>query len=132
MFHFDIETHRRICCLDITQFVKSAVRDSEIDEGVVCVFVPHTTAGVIINEGADPDVVKDIEKKLASLIPERENYAHSEGNSDAHIKAVLTGNSLSIPFADNSLSLRTWQKIFFCEFDGPRKRSFYVGITASK
>jgi secondary thiamine-phosphate synthase enzyme len=95
---------------------------------VVTVFVPHTTTGITINENADPDVPRDILKKLESLIPQSDNYSHMEGNSDAHIKASLFGSSVSVIVKDGRLLLGTWQSIFFCEFDGPRTRMFYAQV----
>ncbi|MGM5487361.1 MAG: secondary thiamine-phosphate synthase enzyme YjbQ [Nanobdellota archaeon] len=92
----------------------------------VTVYVPHTTAGVTINENADPTVKADILRKLRELVPEHDNYKHAEGNSDGHIKASLMGASVTIPIIDGKLALGTWQGIFFCEFDGPRKRKIVI------
>jgi secondary thiamine-phosphate synthase enzyme len=92
------------------------------------VYVLHTTAGVLINEGADPAVQRDVEKTLAKLVPLKGNYKHAEGNSDAHIKSIMTGNSQPIIIDNENLQLGTWQSIFFCEFDGPRSRKVLVKI----
>ena len=98
----------------------------EFSEGVITVFSPHTTTAVTINENADPDVPRDILKKLEELIPQRDNFSHVEGNSDVHIKASLFGSSVRVIVKDDNLLLGTWQSIFFCEFDGPRTRNFYL------
>ncbi len=123
---FTIKTSKRNELIDITSQVQEVVE--EVNEGVVTVFVPHTTTGITINENADPDVPRDILKKLAELIPQRDNYSHMEGNSDAHIKASLFGSSVRVIVKDGQLLLGTWQSIFFCEFDGPRTRKYYVQV----
>ena len=123
---FSIKTSRRNEFIDITSQIQEIV--GEVSEGVVKVFVPHTTTGITINENADPDVPRDILKKLESLIPQSDNYSHMEGNSDAHIKASLFGSSVSVIVKDGRLLLGTWQSIFFCEFDGPRTRMFYAQV----
>ena len=114
--------------IDITHFVQDEVLRSGTKEGICIVYVPHTTAGITINEGADPSVCEDIISKLTRLVPKNENYRHIEGNSDSHIKASLMGSSVTVIIENNSLVLGTWQKIFFCEFDGPRSRSVYIKI----
>jgi len=121
-----IKTSKRNEFIDITPHVQDLVGD--ISEGVVTVFVPHTTTGITINENADPDVPRDILKKLEQLIPQQDNYSHMEGNSDAHIKASLFGSSVRVIVKNGQLLLGTWQSIFFCEFDGPRTRKFYVHV----
>ena len=126
MKHFEINTPRRTCTIDITSQVRRAVTESGLAEGAVLVYIPHTTAAVTVNEGADPDVQRDIISKLADLIPHGGNYRHLEGNSDAHIKSTLVGVDQLVPVSEGALVLGTWQKIFFCEFDGPRKRRYYV------
>ncbi len=123
---FTIKTSKRNEFVDITAQVQDLV--GGVLECVVTVFVPHTTTGITINENADPDVPRDILKKLEELIPQRDNYSHMEGNSDAHIKASLFGSSVRVIVKDCQLLLGTWQSIFFCEFDGPRTRKFYVHI----
>lgn len=95
------------------------------------VFVPHTTAGITINENADPSVVDDLLDSLGRLIPEKGNYRHSEGNSDAHCKASLMGSSVLVPVKNGELLLGRWQGIYFCEFDGPRSRQFQVTVLAA-
>jgi len=114
--------------LDITAQVQKVVRESGIIEGLCCVFVPHTTAGVTINENADPSVKQDIVMELNKIIPFNDHYSHLEGNSAAHIKASIMGFSVNIPVKNNYLLLGTWQGICFCEFDGPRTRKYFVKI----
>jgi secondary thiamine-phosphate synthase enzyme len=123
---FTIQTSRRNEFIDITAQIQDLVE--EVSEGIATVFVPHTTTGITINENADPAVPRDILKKLEELIPQQGNYSHMEGNSDAHIKASLFGSSVRIIIKDGQLLLGTWQAIFFCEFDGPRTRKFYVQL----
>ena len=123
---FTIKTSKRNEFVDITAQIQEIV--GEVSEGVVTVFVPHTTTGITINENADPDVPRDILKKLEKLIPQRDNYSHMEGNSDAHIKASLFGSSVGVIIQNGQLLLGTWQSIFFCEFDGPRTRMFYIQV----
>jgi secondary thiamine-phosphate synthase enzyme len=123
-----IKTNTQTQILDITAQVQNVVSESGITEGLCCVFIPHTTAGVTINENADPSVKQDIVMELNKVIPFDDNYSHSEGNSAAHIKASIIGSSVNIPLKNNNLLLGTWQGICFCEFDGPRQRHFYVKI----
>ena len=111
---------------DITAKVSDAARASGIQDGICCVCVPHTTAGVTINENADPSVARDIDTTLTSLVPFAGDYLHGEGNSAAHIKAALVGTSEIVPLVDGQLQLGTWQGIYFCEFDGPRNRQVWV------
>ena len=103
---------------------------SGVDDGVCHVYVPHTTAGVTINEGADPDVARDIEARLEHLVPKEADYEHAEGNSDSHIKTALVGPSCAAPVRGGKLALGTWQAIFLCEWDGPRTRRVEVGVSA--
>jgi len=123
-----IKTNTQTQILDITAQVQKVVGESGIAEGLCCVFIPHTTAGVIINENADPSVKQDIVMELNKVIPFDDNYSHLEGNSAAHIKASIIGPSVNVPVKNNNLLLGTWQGICFCEFDGPRQRHFYVKI----
>jgi secondary thiamine-phosphate synthase enzyme len=123
-----IKTNTQTQILDITAHVQKIVSESGIAEGLCCVFIPHTTAGVTINENADPSVKQDIVMELNKVIPFNDNYSHSEGNSAAHIKASIIGSSVNVPVKNNNLLLGTWQGICFCEFDGPRQRHFYVKI----
>ncbi|CUH94604.1 hypothetical protein P22_0670 [Propionispora sp. 2/2-37] len=127
MQEFQVQTPRE-GFIDITAEVAAAVSASRMKDGICQVFVPHTTAGVTINENADPDVVADMLKALNHMVPEL-NYQHGEGNSRAHVKSSLLGCSLTIPFADGKLVMGTWQGIYFCEFDGPRRRKYRVQVT---
>ena len=118
-----IKTHQRNEFLDITEDVAKAVAESGLKNGIAVVYIPHTTAGVTINENADPSVVHDILLTLEELIPHiRAGYQHNEGNSDSHVKASLIGPSVMVPVEGGRLSLGTWQGIYFTEFDGPRQR----------
>ena len=121
----NIKTAHRTEMIDITLNVAEIVSDS-IDEGLVTIYSPHTTAGITINENADPSVKRDMVISLNKLIPYKDNYAHMEGNSDAHIKATLTGLSVTIPVINGQMALGIWQGIYFCEYDGPRNRKFIV------
>jgi len=121
---FSVNTNERNELVDITSKVEELVKD--VKEGVVTVFCPHTTAAITINEGADPDVKKDILWKLSKLVPKDEGYEHSEGNSDSHIKSSLIGCSESVIVKDGKLVLGTWQSIYFAEFDGPRNRRVII------
>lgn len=114
--------------IDITEQVTAAVTESGVDEGLCCIFAPHTTAAVTINENADPSVRKDIITGLRSLGLEKNSFQHGEGNSPAHIKSSLVGASELIIIENKKLQLGTWQGIFFCEFDGPRNRKVYISI----
>jgi secondary thiamine-phosphate synthase enzyme len=129
LYRENISTRARSEILDITVRVAELVRASGITEGLCVVYVPHTTAAVSINENADPDVKRDVLKKLAALIPRDEAfYRHGEGNSDSHVKTILTGPSIALIIERGSLVLGTWQGIYFCEYDGPRTREFLVKI----
>jgi len=124
----EVKTHQREEFIDITSVIENLVRESGKNKGICFVYVPHTTAGITINENADPSVKRDILMAMDKLIPYVWEYQHSEGNSPAHIKASLVGNSISIIIEDGKLALGTWQGIFFCEFDGPRRRKVYIEI----
>lgn len=126
MKEFDVKSRKRNEMIDITSQVQELIIKEKIKDGLVIVYVPHTTAGITINECADPDVQDDIVKKLNELVPESDNYKHSEGNSDAHIKASLIGSSVTVIIDAGRLVLGTWQHIFFYEADGPRNRKVYV------
>jgi len=125
-----VRTSSRVELVDITDLVQEVVSKSGIKSGLGCVYVPHTTAGITINENADPSVRKDIIKELNKIIPFEDNYSHLEGNAAAHIKASLVGFSQNIFFEEKRLILGTWQGIYFCEFDGPRSRKVYVKVIA--
>ena len=127
-----VPTSSRVQLVDVTARVAEELSRSRVKSGVCYLYVPHTTAAVTINENADPDVVTDIINGLEKLVPLRGNYRHAEGNSDAHIKASLVGFSGIVPVIDGKLALGTWQGIYFCEFDGPRRRKMLVGIAGDK
>lgn len=131
MLHkFQLRTKERAQMIDITGQVRGIIPQAGASEGIVTVYCPHTTAGITINEGADPDVARDILRHLDELFPwNHSRYRHIEGNSAAHLKASVIGASQTIPFVDGNLVLGTWQSIFFCEFDGPRQRTFFVKVT---
>ena len=125
---FKVRTPKREVLVNITNEIQKILRNSKIKEGVCRIFVPHTTAGITINENADPAVIKDIVNYLRKLIPQSSGFSHMEGNSDAHIKSSLTGASLDVIIHNCRLMLGTWQAIFFSEFDGPRNRKVYIQI----
>ena len=114
--------------IDVTPGVQDIVRKSGIASGVCQVFVPHTTAGITINENADPDVVSDILRELDEIVPLEDNYLHAEGNSAAHLKSSIVGCSKEVLVEEGSLKLGTWQSLFFCEFDGPRSRTVWIKV----
>ncbi len=124
----NFRTSERVELIDITDLIHKVVRESKTKSGICSVYVPHTTAGVTINENADPSVRKDIVRELNKVIPFDDNYSHLEGNAAAHIKSTLVGASETIMIEKGSLVLGTWQGIFFCEFDGPRSRKVIVKI----
>lgn len=123
-----IKTHSRTDFIDITKDIQSFVSQSKVQSGYCIVFIPHTTAGVFINENADPTVTSDIGKTLERVIPWKADYHHLEGNSAAHIKSILTGSSVQIIIENNRLLLGTWQGVFFAEYDGPRDRTIVLKI----
>ncbi len=128
MENIDVRTHSRTELIDVTDRVNSVVAESGVVRGACLLWVPHTTAAVTVNENADPDVTRDILKELNKVIPFEDGYAHSEGNSAAHLKSSLVGCSLLVPVEDGRLVLGTWQGIYFCEFDGPRSRKLQVQV----
>ena len=126
---FEVRTGGRDDLADITSMVAGTVSQSGIRSGLACVYVPHTTAGVTINENADPDVVHDILAALDQAVPWRQGfYRHGEGNSAAHVKSSMMGCQTVIPIADGQLALGTWQGVYFAEFDGPRTRRVIVTV----
>jgi len=124
--YINVRSKSRIEFIDITEMVQEVIKEERIIKGICFLYVPHTTAGIIINEGADPSVQRDIQNALSRLIPHEMNYFHREGNADAHIKSTLVGTSLDVIIDEGKLLLGTWQSIFFCEFDGPRHRRIAV------
>ncbi len=123
-----VRTDSRNQLIDITHKIQKLVDDSDINDGMVVIFVPHTTAAITINENADPSVKSDFLSYLERLIPRESGFRHSEGNSDAHIKASLVGSEVTVFISAGRLDLGTWQGIYFCEFDGPRSRRIIVKI----
>jgi secondary thiamine-phosphate synthase enzyme len=124
--YLNVKTKSRNEFVDITDMVQGVVKEAGIMKGLCFLYVPHTTAGITINEGADPSVQRDIINSLSRLVPHELNYSHREGNSDAHIKTTIVGNSVNVIIDEGKLVLGTWQAIFFCEFDGPRHRRIAV------
>jgi len=124
--YINVRSKSRNEFIDITEMVQEVIKEERIIKGICFLYVPHTTAGIIVNEGADPSVQRDIQNALSRLIPHEMNYFHREGNADAHIKSTLVGTSLNVIIDEGKLLLGTWQSIFFCEFDGPRHRRIAV------
>ncbi len=125
----NVTTFEREQLVDITRKIQSAVAESNIETGICFVHIAHTTAGLTINENADPDVVDDILLSLDDIVKNLRGFKHGEGNSTAHVKSSLMGNSVSVPVKNGKLQLGTWQGIYFCEFDGPRNRHAWVNVT---
>jgi secondary thiamine-phosphate synthase enzyme len=128
---FRVKTQRRTQFISITQEIATVVAKNNWLDGVVTVFVPHTTAGITINENADPDVARDMESFSDEWIPQSKKFRHSEGNSDAHIKASFYGSSVQVIVRNGKMWLGTWQGIYFCEFDGPRDRKVFVAFVTN-
>ena len=125
---FSVSTHSSTELVNITSQVQNELKRADIKSGICTVYVPHTTAGITINEGADPAVARDMVMELNKIVPLQDEYAHAEGNSAAHIKTSLLGSSVQIPVEEGRLSLGTWQSVFLCEFDGPRNRRVIVQV----
>jgi secondary thiamine-phosphate synthase enzyme len=123
-----VETTKREQAIDITPRVKAAVTRAKIRDGLVTVTVAHTTAAVFVNENADPDVQKDLLTALERMVPRDAQYAHAEGNGPAHVKAILVGNSVTIPIRDGEIELGTWQGLYFAELDGSRERTATITV----
>lgn len=121
-----VRSRSRVFCLDVTEEVERLLPRS--GEGICLVFCPHTTASVLVNEGFDPDVLKDVVSHLSKLVPPDFEYLHAEGNSDAHIKSSLLGCSLALGFSGGRLELGRWQRLFFVDFDGPREREIWIRV----
>lgn len=131
MDSFELRTHGRTEFVDITNQVRQLVRGTGVRQGTCLVYCPHTTAAITINENADPDVAQDVLSWLNRAVPQQQaEFRHAEGNSDAHLKAILVGSSVSVIVDNGDMVLGRWQGIFFCEFDGPRTRSVKVQCTA--
>ena len=126
LYKFSVSTKKRNDFIDITSQVNKIIRENSVENGIVMVYTPHTTAAITINENADPSVQNDINNFLEKLIPYKGNYTHIEGNSDSHIKSSIIGCSELLIIENSKLLLGTWQGIYFCEFDGPRNRTVFV------
>jgi secondary thiamine-phosphate synthase enzyme len=126
-----VKTSTQTEFVDITYSVQEAVKKARVEDGICIIYVPHTTAAITINENADPSVVQDILMELNKVIPFKDQYRHTEGNSPAHIKASLLGCSQTVFVEAGKLALGTWQGIFFCEFDGPRNRKVFVKVISN-
>ena len=122
----NIKTHLRTEFINIDKYIASYANKKKFTNGILSIFIPHTTAGITINENADPDVKIDMDKILTNFIPWENNYNHFEGNSAAHVKASLMGNSANVFVENTQIQLGIWQSVYFCEFDGPRNRSFWI------
>ena len=131
MEKINIRTAKRIDLIDITDQIQNIVAKSKVKDGICFLFCPHTTAGLTINENADPQVKRDIINTLNKVVPENAGYSHTEGNADSHIKSSLFGSSLTVFIEDGQLAFGTWQGIYFCEGDGPRSREVRVKIVSS-
>ncbi len=132
MERIHVRTRSPQCLEDVTEQVNNAVRQSGVEEGVCHLFAPHTTAGIVINENADPDVGRDLLEKLEALVPSDAPYHHLEGNAHAHIKASLMGQSATAPVSAGRLALGRWQAVFLAEFDGPRERQLLVTVVSAR
>jgi len=129
MNSFTVKSHSREELIDITPQIRDFVSSSGKKQAVCLIYVPHTTAGITINENADPSVKRDLLMALRHAVPDSLSYTHAEGNSPAHVKATLVGSSAAVLVSDGKLLLGTWQGIFFCEFDGPRERKVWINIS---
>ncbi|MDP2166701.1 MAG: secondary thiamine-phosphate synthase enzyme YjbQ [Thermodesulfovibrionales bacterium] len=130
--YINVKSRHRNEFIDITEDVANAAKEAGVKSGICYIYVPHTTAAITINEGADPSVQRDIQQALTRLIPHEYNYSHREGNADAHIKSTLVGVSHYVLVDEGKLVLGTWQSIYFCEFDGPRHRRVAMKFIASE
>ena len=126
----NISTTQRVDVIDITSHIQEVISELGHKNGIVTVFVPHTTCGITINEGTDPDVARDIKYQLGELIPREQGYHHAEGNSDSHIKTCFVGSSENIIIENGKMMLGAWQSVFLCDFDGPRNRKIYIKTTS--
>jgi len=130
--YINVRSSQRSEFIDITEKINEVIKEVGILSGICYVYVPHTTAAVTINEGADPSVHRDIQNALTRLVPQEMNYSHREGNADAHIKSSIIGTSQLVIIDEGRLVLGTWQAVYFCEFDGPRHRRVTLKIIADK
>ncbi|WP_339226761.1 secondary thiamine-phosphate synthase enzyme YjbQ [Oceanobacillus sp. FSL K6-2867] len=125
---FSIRTNEKQSFTNLDQYLEEALAESNVQNGIMLIFCPHTTAAITINENADPDVKTDLKLGLDETFPNKQEYIHMEGNSDGHMKSSVVGASETLIISDGQLILGTWQSVYFCEFDGPRNRKFYVKI----
>lgn len=128
LYHIEVHTHHRNELLDITEKVNEVIKKSGLRNGTAIIYIPHTTAAITLNENYDPSVAKDILEALSKIAPRSGAYSHTEGNADAHIKAAIIGSSRTVFFENGEILFGTWQGIFFCEFDGPRRRKVIVKL----
>lgn len=127
-----VRTRQREEMIDVTEAVRQVVQDSGVSDGICLLSSPHTTCGVTVNEGWDPDVAMDAVAHLRDLVPREKTFRHGEGNSDSHIKTMLVGPSASLPVADGQLQLGRWQAVFLCEYDGPRERELWIALAGNR
>ena len=128
LFRFDLTTNEKQTFINLDHYLEEALEKSNLREGIMIVYCPHTTAAITINENADPDVQTDLKLGLNETFPNKKEYIHMEGNSDGHMKSSVIGASETLIITDGRLILGTWQSVYFCEFDGPRRRKFFVKI----
>jgi secondary thiamine-phosphate synthase enzyme len=131
MHSLEVVSHRQVEMIDVTSAVRRVLRESGVRDGLAVLFVPHTTAAVTINENADPDVVADLVMELNRIVPFADGYRHAEGNSAAHLKSTLVGVSETLLVKGGEPVLGTWQGIYFCEFDGPRRRTLHLKVISA-
>lgn len=131
-FEISVSTPQKVVLMDITDKIEDVIEKSNVKNGICFIFVPHTTAGIIINENYDPSVVRDILSTYDKLVPQSGMYSHAEGNSPAHIKSTIVGANTFVLIRDGKLNLGTWQGLFFAEFDGPRFRKVWIDIIEEK
>ena len=132
MYKIEVKSNKRQDFIDVTKEVSEIIKRDGMTSGIAIVFVTHTTAGITINENADSDVLDDLGSTLNSVFPNRSDYSHVEGNSDAHVKSMLTSASLTCIVENNKLVLGVWQAIYLCDFDGPRTRQIFVKLVSDK
>jgi len=128
LYTFSVETAEKQSFMNIDSYLEDALKESGVQDGMMVVYCPHTTAAITINENADPDVKTDLKLGLNKTFPNKKEYIHMEGNSDGHMKSSVIGTSETLIISEGSLIFGTWQSVYFCEFDGPRKRKFFVKI----
>ncbi|WP_423776751.1 secondary thiamine-phosphate synthase enzyme YjbQ [Atopococcus tabaci] len=128
LFSYQIKTDEKQSFTNLDQYLKKALQESGVQDGIMVIYCPHTTAAITINENADPDVKTDLKLGLNETFPNKDAYIHMEGNSDGHMKSSVVGASETLIVADGQLILGMWQSVYFCEFDGPRTRTFHVKI----